>query len=115
MLHGGDQVYADEVTQGHELSHDWPDGVPSDPSAPALADLRHYLRQRFFERYAALYAAPEVAWLAARVELWPNLGDGAASGGALIGGRDFGDAVGELDAGDDHGQAVFALEPPPGL
>ncbi len=67
MLHGGDQVYADEVTHGHALSHDWPDEVPDDPSAPALADLRHHLRQRFFERYAALYAAPEVAWLAARV------------------------------------------------
>jgi alkaline phosphatase D len=67
MLHGGDQVYADEVTHGHDLSHDWPDRLPSDPSRSALADLRHYLRERFFERYAALYAAPELSWLAARV------------------------------------------------
>ena len=67
MLHGGDQVYADEVTHGHELSHDWPDRLPRDPSGAALADLRRHLREGFFERYAALYAAPELAWLAARV------------------------------------------------
>ena len=67
LLHGGDQVYADEVTRGHELSHAWPERVPSDPSPAALADLMHHLRERFFERYTALYAAPEMAWLAARV------------------------------------------------
>lgn len=67
MLHGGDQVYADEVTEGNELSHDWPERIPRDPSRAALDDLRHHLRERFFERYAALYAAPQFAWLAARV------------------------------------------------
>lgn len=67
LLHGGDQVYADEVTQGHDLSHDWPDRIPADTSPKALASLRQHLRDRFFERYAALYAAPELAWLAARV------------------------------------------------
>ncbi|MEE2860171.1 MAG: alkaline phosphatase D family protein [Pseudomonadota bacterium] len=67
MLHGGDQVYADEVTQGHALSEDWPDRVPDAPSVEALADLRDHLRDRFFARYRALYAAPELAWLAARV------------------------------------------------
>ncbi|MBU2957835.1 alkaline phosphatase D family protein [Paracoccus sp. 1_MG-2023] len=67
LLHGGDQVYADEVTHGHPLSEDWPDSVPEAPDAAQLADLRHHLRQRFFARYAALYAAPELAWLSARV------------------------------------------------
>lgn len=67
MLHGGDQVYADEVTEGHELSHDWPERIPRDPSREALDDLRHHLRERFLERYAALYAAPQFAWLCARV------------------------------------------------
>jgi alkaline phosphatase D len=67
LLHGGDQVYADEVTLDHELSQDWPEKVPRDPSQAALADLRHHLRERFLGRYAALYAAPEVAWLMARV------------------------------------------------
>ncbi len=67
MLHGGDQLYADEVTLGHDLSHGWPRKLPHEPSQAALADLRHYLRERFFERYAALYEAPDPAWLAARV------------------------------------------------
>ncbi|WP_022706281.1 alkaline phosphatase D family protein [Paracoccus zeaxanthinifaciens] len=67
MLHGGDQVYADEVTQGHPLTEDWPDRLPADPTAEQLADLHRHLRERFFDRYAALYAAPELAWLSARV------------------------------------------------
>ena len=67
MLHGGDQVYADEVTLGHELSEGWPDVLPRDTSRAALADLRHHLRERFLERYAMLYAAPQFAWLAARI------------------------------------------------
>ena len=67
MLHGGDQIYADELTEGHELSRDWPERIPRDPSRAALADLGHHLRERFFERYCALYSAPQFAWLAARV------------------------------------------------
>ncbi|WP_121066009.1 alkaline phosphatase D family protein [Chachezhania antarctica] len=67
LLHGGDQVYADEATLGHELSEGWPDVLPRDPSRAALADLRHHLREKFFERYAMLYAAPQFAWIAARV------------------------------------------------
>ena len=67
LLHGGDQVYADEVTDGHPLSRNWPDDIPEDPSQAELADLRAHLREAFFERYANLYAAPEFAWLAARV------------------------------------------------
>jgi hypothetical protein len=67
LLHGGDQVYADELTHGHELSEDWPERIPRDPSPAALTDLRRHLREGFLERYAALYAAPQFAWLAARV------------------------------------------------
>lgn len=70
LLHGGDQVYADEVTKGHDLSDDWPDSVPRDPSLVDLVGpngLRDHLREGFLARYAALYAAPETAWLVARV------------------------------------------------
>lgn len=67
LLHGGDQVYADEVTDGHPLSAAWPEEVPANPSPAELADLRDHLRQRFFERYSQLFAAPEFAWIAARV------------------------------------------------
>jgi hypothetical protein len=67
LLHGGDQLYADEVTQGHPLSDGWPERIPRAPRPADLADLRAHLRARFFERYAVLYRAPQFAWLAARV------------------------------------------------
>ncbi len=67
LLHGGDQVYADEATHDHPLSEGWPDDLPSDPSRADLDDLYTHLRQRFFERYVRLYAGTEFAWIAARV------------------------------------------------
>ncbi|MDC0656987.1 alkaline phosphatase D family protein [Leisingera sp. SS27] len=67
LLHGGDQVYADEVTHGHPLSADWPDRLPRDPAPEELNSLRRHLREGFLKRYLAVYAAPEFAWIAARV------------------------------------------------
>lgn len=49
------------------MSEDWPSRVPDDPPRDDLADLHHHLRERFLDRHAALYAAPEFAWIAARV------------------------------------------------
>lgn len=67
MLHGGDQIYADEATLGHELSEDWPDSVPDSPSQEELDDLRTHLRRRFWRRYVEVYSLPEFAWISARV------------------------------------------------
>ncbi|MEM8596328.1 MAG: alkaline phosphatase D family protein, partial [Pseudomonadota bacterium] len=67
LLHGGDQVYADEATHGHPLSEDWPRRVPKDPTTEELEALRHHLRAQFLARYVWLYAAPDFAWIAARV------------------------------------------------
>lgn len=67
LLHGGDQVYADEATLGHPLSEDWPDRIPKDPLPHDLEDLRNHLRERFLERYAAQLAQADYAWLVARV------------------------------------------------
>ncbi len=67
LLHGGDQIYADEVTQGHPLSQDWPERIPRDPSQADLADLRAHLRARFLQRYMANYSDPRVAHVMARV------------------------------------------------
>lgn len=67
LLHGGDQVYADEVTLGHPLSEDWPDRIPRDPSRTDLEDLHRHLRERFLERYLSIFRAPEFAHIAARV------------------------------------------------
>ncbi len=67
LLHGGDQIYADEATQGHPLSDGWPDDVPQSPSQSDLDDLRTHLRARFWRRYVDIYSMPEFAWIAARV------------------------------------------------
>ena len=67
LIHGGDQVYADEATDGHDLSDGWPDRLPKDPGRADLADLREHLRRGFFERYLAHMRSPEYAWLSARV------------------------------------------------
>jgi hypothetical protein len=67
LLHGGDQIYADEATKGHPLSDDWPDSVPKDPSQADLDTLRDHLRARFLDRYLALFDSSDYAWLVARV------------------------------------------------
>ncbi|MBY6065302.1 alkaline phosphatase family protein [Leisingera aquaemixtae] len=67
LLHGGDQVYADEVTGGHPLSQDWPERIPRDPAQEGLVSLHRHLRERFLQRYLAAYSTPEFAWIAARV------------------------------------------------
>ncbi|MDP2087700.1 MAG: alkaline phosphatase D family protein [Gemmobacter sp.] len=101
LLHGGDQVYADEVTKGHPLSHDWPDRVPPDPSQTDIDSLRHHLRERFVERYAGLYAEPQFAWLAARVPSLMQWDD-----------HDICDGWGSLPPSRTHsavGQTLFAV------
>jgi hypothetical protein len=101
LLHGGDQVYADEVTRGHALSHDWPDRYARNPSDDALQDLRHHLRQRFVERYSALYSSPDIAWLLARVPSLMQWDD-----------HDICDGWGSLSrsrTGSSIGQAVFEI------
>ena len=67
ILHGGDQVYADEAVRGHPLTDGWPNDIPDDPAPEALDSLRAHLRARFAERYLALCRAPDFAWIAARV------------------------------------------------
>ncbi|WJS84285.1 alkaline phosphatase D family protein [Paracoccus sp. TOH] len=67
LLQGGDQVYADEATQGHPLSHDWPDKASEVDDPAALAGLAEHLRHRFVERYLHVLQARGYAWMAARV------------------------------------------------
>lgn len=67
LLHGGDQIYADEITKGHPLSAEWPEDVPSDPMRADLKDLADYLREQFMQRYISLWADPHYSWLVARV------------------------------------------------
>ncbi len=67
LLHGGDQIYADEVPRAHPLSRDWPKSVSSDPPEAELAAMTRALDAAFFARYTAQFAQADFAWLAARV------------------------------------------------
>ncbi|MCE0505070.1 alkaline phosphatase family protein [Roseivivax sp. GX 12232] len=67
ILHGGDQVYADEVTRGHALSESWPEDLEEAPGAEALDDLEDHLRRGFLERYRLTYAGAGFARMAAEV------------------------------------------------
>lgn len=67
LLQGGDQIYADEATQGHPLSQDWPDFVGEKPSDAELADLARHLRDRFAQRYLKVMGARECAPVFARL------------------------------------------------
>ncbi|MEM8554619.1 MAG: alkaline phosphatase D family protein [Pseudomonadota bacterium] len=67
LLHGGDQLYADEVTDTHRLTFDWPESVPTDVSEEDLNHLFETLFDEFFARYAKLYMGEAFGWLAARV------------------------------------------------
>lgn len=67
LLHGGDQVYADEATKGHPLSEDWPERIPRDPLPHDLDHLRDHLRERFAQRYIAQLQDAAYGWLVGRV------------------------------------------------
>jgi len=67
LLQGGDQIYADEATQGHPLSDDWPDKVHRPANAEELEALADHLRQRFAERYVQALFGAAPAWIMARV------------------------------------------------
>ena len=88
LLHGGDQVYADEVTHGNPLSDHWPDEVPSAATPEAVDELRRHLREAFLDRYCVTYAGKGFAHLAARVPslmMWDDhdICDGWGSLGAV--------------------------------
>jgi PhoD related phosphatase len=67
MLHGGDQLYADEVTKAHPLSEGWPKRVPDRLNDTQNNQLHAALERAFFDRYSTLYRHPEIAEMCARV------------------------------------------------
>ncbi|GLP86069.1 alkaline phosphatase D family protein [Tritonibacter mobilis] len=67
LLQGGDQIYADEATQGHPLSEAWPDKADRPRNAEELEDLADHLRQRFAERYVQALFGEAPRWIMARV------------------------------------------------
>lgn len=68
LLHGGDQLYADEMLQIHPAVRAWAKHDRHyDGSTAALPELREKLQNYLFERYLELYSQSGVAWLMARV------------------------------------------------
>ncbi|QFS84793.1 alkaline phosphatase D family protein [Roseivivax sp. THAF197b] len=67
LIHGGDQVYADEVTHGHPLTEEWPEHVPERVTDEALDDLRGHLRRGFLHRYIKTYSGDGFARMCAQV------------------------------------------------
>ncbi len=66
LLHGGDQIYADEVTKAHRLSRDWPDDVPATLTPGERDELKSALEDTFFRRYAAQWGQAGYAEAVAR-------------------------------------------------
>jgi hypothetical protein len=65
LLHGGDQLYADEMLNTHPALRRWQRGeVHADVD---LAEVAAHLRGFLLQRYLELYSQPEPAWLLARV------------------------------------------------
>lgn len=70
LLHGGDQIYADELLASHPLVREWAD-TTSPPTtgveASVMQDVVEELREAFFRRYMEVLGQPEISWLMARI------------------------------------------------
>lgn len=68
LLHGGDQLYADEVFQSHPALARWEASARADVGDRAFSsDMREAAENHYFQRYLTLFAQPEIAHLTARV------------------------------------------------
>ncbi|WOI56323.1 alkaline phosphatase D family protein [Palleronia sp. LCG004] len=67
LLQGGDQIYADEVTEAHPLSRDWPDVPHRELGDDEIAELRAALGKAFFLRYATQAAQGGFSEVSARI------------------------------------------------
>ncbi|WP_246333364.1 alkaline phosphatase D family protein [Aureimonas mangrovi] len=68
LIHGGDQLYADEAVEVHPDSRRWSEAADDDrPKVPASEEMREALRRYFFFRYLAQMRQPAAAVLYAQV------------------------------------------------
>lgn len=67
LMHGGDQVYADEVTNAHPLTRGWPDDIPETLSPAEAEEVETTIFEAFFQRYATQEAQEGYADLVCRV------------------------------------------------
>ncbi|MDQ0324486.1 hypothetical protein J2R99_000335 [Rhodopseudomonas julia] len=69
LLHGGDQIYADEILETHPLTREW-GRERGDPGANAGAEVPEVvatLRRVLLQRYLELYGQPAIADILCRV------------------------------------------------
>ncbi|MCR9221961.1 MAG: alkaline phosphatase family protein [Alphaproteobacteria bacterium] len=68
LLHGGDQLYADEVLEAHPALSAWRKRSRPKEVAPEIAEeAAEAARQALFTRYLEVLGHPAFAWIAARV------------------------------------------------
>ncbi len=68
LLHGGDQIYADEMLDTHPALRAWRDGAAAPDLGSADVDgVRERLTAYLLQRYIELYAQSAPAWILARV------------------------------------------------
>lgn len=68
MLHGGDQLYADQVLQAHPTLAAWAQSKPEEKAKHRFTDdVRSAAERYLFDRYTRLYAQTEIAHLARQV------------------------------------------------
>ncbi|MFC6282049.1 MULTISPECIES: alkaline phosphatase D family protein [Polaromonas] len=68
LLHGGDQLYADEVFQSHPALARWAETARAKKTEQVFSeDMRKAAESHYFHRYLMLLAQPEIAHLVARV------------------------------------------------
>lgn len=68
LLHGGDQLYADEVVQSHPALSRWAaSALPEKVEQALTAEAREAAENYYFQHYLTLYGQPEFAHLHARV------------------------------------------------
>lgn len=68
LLGGGDQIYADSVTQVHPLTRDWPEDHP-DLGPDEAEDVTRALADGFFRRYVDVFGQPGMRDVAAQVPM----------------------------------------------
>lgn len=101
LIQGGDQIYADEATQDHPLSENWPHHAPQVGDPAQIDDLRRHLQRRFVQRYLHVLESTDYAALLAQV---PSL--------SIWDDHDICDGWGSLSdelTGSTVGQVLFAV------
>ncbi|WP_198585904.1 alkaline phosphatase D family protein [Pararhizobium haloflavum] len=69
ILHGGDQIYADEILDVHPVTREWGEenGDPGNDAGAEITAIREALSRALLQRYLELYGQPQLAHMLAQV------------------------------------------------